>query len=351
MPKVSPPDHRVRRRARGLAAVTAGLGLIAAGGGLMAVLGSSAAATAPEPAVAVKLRQLEPAAPPPPAQEQLEVVQGRMGGSLYASVVAAGAPPEVTTQLGRLFAHKLDFSRDIRRGDEFRLVFERPVAIGQSIDAGALLFAEIAARGEVRRFYRYEGPGAEKAAYFDEQGRGTRGLLLATPVERARVSSPFGMRRHPILGFDRMHQGVDFAAAWGSPVAAGGDGVVVEAGRNGGYGNWVKVRHTGGWETGYAHLAGYGPGVRPGRRVMQGQVIGYVGSTGSSTGPHLHYEVWKNGVRLDPRAAGAPQGAPLNGRALELFVAQRAAIDRLVANAPGAAQTPRLALADLQRRS
>ncbi|HEX8231807.1 MAG TPA: M23 family metallopeptidase [Caulobacteraceae bacterium] len=282
-------------------------------------------------------------------REELVVAQGRMTGSLYASVLAAGASPEITAEAARLFSHKLDFSRDIRRGDEFRLVYERKAAEGRTLDTSKLLFAEIAADGGVHRFYRYEGPGVARPDYFDEAGKGARGFLLSTPVDGARVTSSFGMRRHPILGFNRMHQGIDFAAGPGTPVLAAGEGVVVEAGRNGGYGNWVKVRHAEGWETGYAHLSGYGAGMRPGRRVAQGEVIGFVGSTGSSTGPHLHYEIWRNGLRLNPKASRAPQGVTLAGKDLALFERQRAAIGRLVANAPGAAETPRLALADLRR--
>jgi murein DD-endopeptidase MepM/ murein hydrolase activator NlpD len=175
-----------------------------------------------------------------------------------------------------------------------------------------------------------------------------RGFLLSTPVDGARVTSLFGLRRHPILGFTLMHQGIDFGAGAGTPVVAAGDGVVVEAGYNGGYGNWVKLRHSGGWETAYAHLSRYGRGVRRGMRIAQGQVVGYVGSTGRSTGPHLHYEIWRNGARINPKAQRVPQGVVLSGADLERFRQQKARIDGLIASAPGAAETPRLALAKLE---
>lgn len=304
---------------------------------------SSVGATGMKPPVGVS----PPSAPPAPivSRDELAVAQGRMAGSFYASALTAGVPPELTARVAKLFSHQLDFSRDIQRGDEFRLVFERKVAGGRSPGAGELLFAEIAAEGRVSRFYRYEGPGVARPEFFDETGKSTRGFLLSTPVDGARVTSAFGLRRHPILGFNRMHEGLDFGAAAGTPVVAAGDGVVVEAGRNGGYGHWVKLRHAGGWETGYAHLSRYSQGVRRGRPVAQGQVIGYVGSTGQSTGPHLHYEIWRHGARTNPKSFRTPQSAVLSGRDLELFQAQKAKIDRLVANAPGAAQTPRLALA------
>jgi murein DD-endopeptidase MepM/ murein hydrolase activator NlpD len=293
---------------------------------------------------ALRLRQFAEA-----VREELAVTGGRMNGSLYASALSAGATPELTRQLVGLFQHKLDFSRDIKRGDEFRLVFEREVTeSGRTIDTGELLYAELAAEGAIHRFYRYQPQGAAKADYFDESGKSMRGFLLSTPVDGARVTSLFGLRRHPILGFTLMHQGIDFGAGAGTPVVAAGDGVVVEAGYNGGYGNWVKLRHSGGWETAYAHLSRYGRGVRRGMRIAQGQVVGYVGSTGRSTGPHLHYEIWRNGARINPKAQRVPQGVVLSGADLERFRQQKARIDGLIASAPGAAETPRLALAKLE---
>ena len=159
------------------------------------------------------------------------------------------------------------------------------------------------------------------------------------------MTSRFGMRRHPILGFNRMHQGIDFGAGSGTPVFAAGDGVVVEARRWGGYGNWVRIRHAGGFETGYAHLSRFGKGVRAGQRISQGQVIAYVGSTGASTGPHLHYEIWQHGKRVNPVGAKVPQGTVLAGGELAAFRAQKARIDRMISGQTDQAEVRQLAAA------
>jgi murein DD-endopeptidase MepM/ murein hydrolase activator NlpD len=162
-----------------------------------------------------------------------------------------------------------------------------------------------------------------------------KGFLLRTPVDGARITSAFGMRRHPILGYSKMHQGIDFGAGSGTPVYAAGDGVVVEARRWGGYGNWLRIRHAGGWETGYAHLSRYASGLKAGQTVRQGQVVAYVGSTGASTGPHLHYETWFKGQRIDPKGAKVPQGTVLAGAELAAFRVQKARVDALLREAGG----------------
>lgn len=266
--------------------------------------------------------------------QEVTVASGEIHGSLHQSAVALGADSSVIAKMIPLFAHRLDFSRDIRAGDPFTMVFERSVTeSGVTVATGDLLYAEL--KGV--RFYRYQPAGASQAQYFDQDGKNIRGFLLQTPIDGARISSNYGMRRHPIAGYRRMHQGIDFAAGYGTPVVAAADGVVVEARRWGGYGNWVRVRHSDGWETGYAHLSRFGSGIRAGQRVRQGQVIAYVGSTGASTGPHLHYELWRHGQRVNPRGARVPQGTILSGRELAAFQAQRARIDALIAERRGAA--------------
>ncbi|HEX6860559.1 MAG TPA: peptidoglycan DD-metalloendopeptidase family protein [Caulobacteraceae bacterium] len=275
---------------------------------------------------ALKLHELEEK-----VVDETTVATGEMHGSLYESAARAGATPGVTAQVVKLFAHKLDFSRDIKSGDQFSLVFDRKVTeSGRTIEAGDLLYAEIEAKGQKTRFYRFERTNGD-AQYFDENGKNIKGFLLRTPVDGARITSTFGMRRHPVLGYTRAHQGVDFGAGTGTPILAAGDGVVAEAGRKGGYGNWLRIRHGGGWDTGYGHISRYAKGIHRGVHVRQGQVVAYVGSTGLATGPHLHYEVFRNGQRVNPIGAKVPQGSILSGRELVAFKAQKARIDAMIA--------------------
>ena len=277
--------------------------------------------------------------------QETTVAAGEIHGSLHQSAVALGADSSVVARVVQLFAHRLDFSRDIRAGDPFTMVFERSVTeSGVTVATGELLYAEL--KGV--RFYRYQPAGASQAQYFDEDGKNIRGFLLQTPIDGARISSNYGMRRHPIAGYRRMHQGIDFAAGYGTPVVAAADGVVVEARRWGGYGNWVRIRHSDGWETGYAHLSRFGSGIRAGQRVQQGQIVAYVGSTGASTGPHLHYELWRNGQRVNPRGARVPQGTILTGRELAAFQAQRARIDAMIAERQGGGVVQQAAVEELR---
>lgn len=282
---------------------------------------------------ALRLREMEEK-----VRDEETVAQGSMSDSLYASALKAGATPELTAQVVKLFSHKLDFSRDIHPGDQFRMVFDRKVAeSGKTVEGGDLLYAEIGAKGQVTRFYRFKQSGSAEAQYFDEFGKNIRGFLLRTPVDGARVTSGFGMRFHPLLGYTRMHQGIDFGVPVGTPVYAAGDGVVEEARMASGYGRWLKIRHTGGWETGYGHLSRWA--VKAGQRVHQGQIVAYSGNTGRSTGPHLHYEVMEGGRKLNPKGAKVPQGTILAGRDLTAFKAEKAHIDAALmaaAEKPGA---------------
>lgn len=263
---------------------------------------------------------------------QTTVAAGEIQGSLYESAARAGADTRLVGLVVNLFSHQVDFDRDIQAGDRFNLVFDREVTdSGRTVATGALLYAELEAKGGTTRFYSFYHDG--KTEFFDETGKNIRGMLLRTPVDGARITSTFGMRLHPVLGYTRMHQGIDFGAGAGTPILAAGDGVIVEARRWGGYGNWVRIRHAGGWETGYGHMMRFAPGIGPGVRVSQGQVIGYVGSTGTATGPHLHYEVWLRGQRINPIGANIPQGVVLAGSELVAFQAQKARIDAMIAAA------------------
>jgi murein DD-endopeptidase MepM/ murein hydrolase activator NlpD len=295
---------------------------------------------------ALKLRELEEE-----VRDETKVACGEMKGSFYESVANVGGTPAVISQAAKLFSHKIDFSRDIHEGDRFCLVFDRKVTdSGRTIEAGDLEYAEV--KGQ--RFYAFDrrGDADGKTQFFDGMGKNIKGFLLRTPVDGARITSTFGARRHPILGFNRAHKGVDFGAGQGTPILAAGDGVVLEARRWSGYGNWLRIRHAGKWDTGYAHISRYAPGIRAGSHVRQGQVVAYVGSTGMSTGPHLHYEVWLNGQRVNPIGAKVPQGTILSGGELAAFRSKKARIDRMLAHGGGEieqADTPKLTLAELGR--
>jgi len=255
------------------------------------------------------------------------VVRSQVKGSIYATARQSGANASVIRKATQLFSHKFDLDRDIRGSDEFVLVFSQTVTeSGRVVEAGELLYAEL--KGQV--FYRFKPANSADAQYFDASGKNMRSAFMRTPLDRARVSSSFGYRRHPISGYRRMHQGIDFAAGMGTPVLAPADGVVVEARRWGGYGNWLRIRHASGLETGYGHLSRYGSGIRAGVRVRQGQVVAYVGSTGASTGPHLHYEIWRNGQRINPAGVKTEEGTILGGADLAAFRAEKTRIDRVI---------------------
>jgi murein DD-endopeptidase MepM/ murein hydrolase activator NlpD len=286
---------------------------------------------------AMKLRQIQEK-----VTGETTVAHGKVAGSLFESAAALGATSAVTDQVVKLFQHKLDFSRDITGGDEFTLVFDRQrTDSGRTVQTGQLIFAELEAHGRPTRLYRFLHQGHFE--YFDELGKNIKGFLLRTPVDGARMNSNFGMRRHPVLGYMRMHEGVDFAAMTGTPILAAGDGIVEEVRRWGGYGNWLKIRHNREWETGYGHISRYAPGIRPGVHVHQGQVIAYVGATGLATGPHLHYETWFHGARINPAGVKVPAGTILSGGELASFRAEKNRIDTLVAKREREEAAPRKA--------
>ena len=261
--------------------------------------------------------------------EETVVANDKVQRSLSASARELGATSAVVRRASQLFAHKFDMQRDVRASDEFTLVFDRMVTeSGRTVETGELLYAEL--KGHA--FYRFQPAGSKTAQYFDATGKNTRTAMMRTPLQNfRRVSSGFGFRTHPISGYKKMHQGIDFAAGTGTPVVAPADGVVVEARRWGGYGNWLRIRHSNGLESGYGHLSRFASGMRAGQRVTQGQVVAYVGSTGASTGPHLHYEIWRNGQRINPAGIRTQEGTELTGADLAAFRAEKARIDRVIA--------------------
>jgi murein DD-endopeptidase MepM/ murein hydrolase activator NlpD len=266
-----------------------------------------------------------------PLENEQVRVTGTIDSSLFVNARDAGVPVNVLVEMIRIYSFDVDFQRDIWNGDAFELMFERQRnEAGEIVNNGDILYAKLTLRGTDLPFYRFE-TSTGTIDYFNRDGESVRKALMKTPIDGARLSSRFGNRRHPILGYTRLHAGVDFAAPTGTPIYAAGDGTVEVAGTNGGYGKYIRIRHNGTYSTAYAHLNGYARGVRRGTRVRQGQVIGYVGSTGRSTGPHLHYEIHRDGRQINPLGLKLPSGEKLSGDALVRFTAHRDAMDTLFA--------------------
>ena len=258
-------------------------------------------------------------------EKQFALTLARAGGSIRASLFEDGAvqgvPARVMVDFIRLFSFDIDFQRDIHAGDGFDILFERYVGHdGGPAYSGNVRYASLTVGGRTHRLYRFETEDGD-VDFFDEKGESARKALLRTPIDGARLSSRFGMRKHPILGYSRMHQGIDFAAVTGTPIMAAGNGVVEFIGRKGGYGKYIRIRHNSEYSTAYAHMNGYAKGVTRGKRVKQGEVIGYVGTTGRSTGPHLHYEVLHKGTQINPMNLKLPSGIRLAGKDLQRFKA------------------------------
>ncbi len=264
--------------------------------------------------------------------------------SLFLSAEATGIPHSIIVELIRLYSYDVDFQRDIQKGDTFELFFTQMVDDeGRAVRDGHIEYAALSTGGKTRRLWRFDPDGGE-ADYFDEQGRSGKKFLMRTPIDGARLTSGFGMRKHPILGYSKMHKGVDFAAPRGTPVMAAGSGTIEYASRYGTYGNYVRIRHANGYKTAYAHLNGFGRSIKKGSKVNQGQIIGYVGTTGRSTGPHLHYEVLAGDHQVNPMGVKVPTGTFLAGADMKAFRTQQVTVQTEMANA---AQMGRLTTAGL----
>ena len=261
-------------------------------------------------------------------------VKTSIENSIYLDANNLGAPDKVIQQFANIYEYSVDFQRDIQPGDEFEMFFE--VAKdnkGNIVKAGDLLYTSFSPRGKKMDYYLFEdAKGREN--FYGADGKTAKRKLRATPINGARLSSSYGKRRHPILGYRKMHTGVDFAARSGTPIMAAGSGTVEFAGRNGGYGNYIRIRHSDGYKTAYAHMSKFASGVRKGKYVTQDQTIGYVGSTGRSTGPHLHYEVHHHGKKINPRSLSQLSGKPLSSDQMPAFKTRRAEIDALKAASP-----------------
>ena len=260
---------------------------------------------------------------------ELTSARGTINQSLYVAGVNANLPLPILSELIRLYSWDVDFQRDIRKGDAFEVMFERfDDAEGGFSHTGNILFATMTLSGKRHALYRHE-LAAGDIDYFNEKGQSAKKALMRTPINGARLSSSFGKRRHPILGYTKMHRGTDFAAPRGTPIYAAGNGTVEYAGWKGAYGKYVRIRHNSEYATAYAHMSGIKTSA--GRRVTQGQVIGYVGTTGRSTGAHLHYEILKNKRQVNPMRVRMPSGRKLTGAELERFHSLRAETDKTYA--------------------
>ncbi len=265
---------------------------------------------------------------------KLALVGGEINSSLYVSAVKSGLPVPVLMELIRIYSWDVDFQRSIRTGDQFEILYERLVTeSGETARYGKILYANLKLGKDDNPLYHFKNRAGFND-YFDDKGRSARKALMRTPINGARLSSGFGRRRHPVLGFNKMHRGVDFAAARGTPIFAAGAGTVVYRARNGSYGNYIRIRHNSEYSTAYAHMSKFRGSVRKGSRVRQGQIIGYVGTTGRSTGPHLHYEILRRGRQTNPMRVKMPSGKQLKGKELAKFANARAATDFKLASIP-----------------
>jgi len=261
-----------------------------------------------------------------------QVVRGTIETSIYDQARALGAGDQQVVDFAQVFAYDVDFQREIHPGDKFEIVFDvMRDERGTVISRGEVRYASLNGKAVTKSFYRFTTPDEEVTDYFQHNGDSATKFLMKTPINGARLSSSFGRRRHPISGYTRLHKGTDFAAPSGTPVFAAGHGRVERASRYGGYGNYVRIKHANGYKTAYAHLRRYGRGIKAGRRVRQGDIIGYVGSTGASTGPHLHYEVYIKGKPVNAMRLKLPTGRKLAmaPEILEAFVVVRDEIDAI----------------------
>ncbi len=248
--------------------------------------------------------------------------------SLYKSAIDKKIPANTIIELARIYGFQIDFQRDIRKQDRFQVMYEIFIdEKGKMIETGNILFANLILSGENNSLYYFDEEGSK--GHYDKNGRSIKKALMKTPINGARLSSPFGMRKHPIDGFNKMHRGTDFAAPMWTPIMASGSGIIKKAGWCGGGGNCVVIRHNSTYQTVYAHMSKFAFGIKRGVRVKQGQTIGYIGSTGKSTGPHLHYEVIVNGKKVNSQKLKLPSGKILKGEERKIFETKKIKLDVL----------------------
>ena len=254
------------------------------------------------------------------------VVKNTIDNNLYSAATGVGIEPNIIIEFARIYGFEIDFQRDIRKGDTFEIFYEKFLDDNDVVrDTGKIIYAHMNVNNREINLYNFND--GNELGYYDINGKSIVKSLMKTPINGARLSSSFGMRKHPILGFNKMHRGTDFAAPKGTPIMASGSGTVTRARWCGGGGNCVKIRHNSTYETIYAHMSKFASGIKEGRKVRQGQIIGYVGSTGMSTGPHLHYEVIVNGKKVNSQKLKLPSGKILKGELRNQFELERIKID------------------------
>jgi len=254
--------------------------------------------------------------------------EGKILQSLYKTAVDLDIQSNIVIEFARIYGFQVDFQRDIRKNDSFQIMYEVfEDDDGKIFETGNIIFANLKLSNVNNSLYHFNKKGHE--GHYDKDGKSVKKALMKTPINGARLSSPYGMRKHPIDGYNKMHKGTDFAAPMGTPIMASGDGVITRARWCGGGGNCIKIKHNSTYQTIYAHMKNFGRGIKEGVRVKQGQVIGYVGSTGKSTGPHLHYEVIENGKKINSQKLKLPSGKILKNNERKLFEVEKIKLDVL----------------------
>jgi len=262
----------------------------------------------------------------------------RLYQSIYETALRNKVPASVIEDMIRIYSYDVDFQRKVQPGDSFEVFYagEDETNGGPSADKNDVLYASLTVGGETKKYYRFQTPDDGVVDFYDETGKSAKKFLVRKPVNNAIMRSPFGGRRHPILGYVKMHTGVDWAAPYGTPIFSSGNGVIEKAEWSGGYGKYIRVKHPNGYETAYGHMSAYAKGMEPGKHVRQGQIIGFIGSTGLSTGAHVHYEILVNGRFVDPMRVKLPRGRSLEGPLLAGFEAERDRLDATMSNRNGA---------------
>ena len=275
----------------------------------------------------------------------------RLYQSIYETAMRNKVPATVIEDMVRIYSYDVDFQRKVQPGNSFDVFFAGEDEGATITEKTEVLFASLTVGGETKKYYRFQTPDDAVVDFYDESGKSAKKFLVRKPVNNAIMRSGFGGRRHPILGYVKMHTGVDWSTPYGTPIFASGNGVVEKVGWEGGYGKYVRLKHNNGYETAYGHMSAYAKGMEPGKRVRQGQVIGFVGSTGMSTGAHVHYEILVNGRFVDPMRIKLPRGRSLEGPLLAGFEKERDRLDAQMSNRGNVARVSDAGTPAVRRRA